>query len=83
MFMSKIPCNNILQNLYKLRIRESAQLKTALELYDMEIRQKISVPNYQKLKTMVKRSIDQKLRLRIFDSRHGELNQEQWSRTER
>ena len=39
----------------------------------MEIHQKISMPNFQKLKTMVKRSIDQKLRLRNFDSRHGRL----------
>ena len=53
----------ILDSLYKLRIRESDQLKTVLELYDMEFHQKISVPNYQKLKAMVKRSIDQKLRL--------------------
>ena len=38
----------------------------------MEIHQKISMPDYQKLKTMVvKRSIDQKLRLRNFDARHG------------
>ena len=37
----------------------------------MEIHQKISVPNYQKLKAMVKSSIDQKLRLRNFDARHG------------
>ena len=44
-----------------------------LELYDMEIHQKMSVPNYQKLKTMVKRSIDQKLRLRNFDARHGRI----------
>ena len=55
-------------SLYKLRIRESDEFKTVLELYDMEIHQKISVPNYQKLKTMVKRSIDQKLRLRNFDA---------------
>ena len=47
--------------------------KTVLELCDMESHQKISVPNYQKLKTMVKRSIDQKLRLRNFDARHGRL----------
>ena len=66
--MSKIPSDDILERLYKLRIRESAQLKTVLELYDMEIHQKISMPNYQKLKTMVKRSIDQKLRLRNFDA---------------
>ena len=41
------------------------------KLYDMEIHQKISMPNYQKLKTMVKRSIDRKLCLRNFDARHG------------
>ena len=34
---------------------------------------KISKPDYQKLKTMVKRSIDQKLRLRNFDARHGRI----------
>ena len=51
--MSKIPSDDILEGLYKLRIRESDQLKTVLELYDMEIHQKISVSNYQKLKTMV------------------------------
>ena len=66
--MSKIPSDDILESLYKLRIRESAQLKTVLELYDMEIHQKISMPNCQKLKRMVKRSIDQKLRLRDFDA---------------
>ena len=56
-----------------MRIREFAQLKTVLDLYDMEIQQKISVPNYQKLKTMVKRRRDQKLRLRNFDARHGRI----------
>ena len=52
--MSKIPSDEILESLYNLRIREFAQLKTVLELYDMEIHLKMSVPNYQKLKTMVK-----------------------------
>ena len=64
---------SILESLYKLRIRDSDQLKTVLELYDMEIHQKISVPNCQKLKIMVKRSIDRKLRLRNFDARHGRV----------
>ena len=50
--MSKVPSDDILERLYKLRIRESAQLKTVLDLYDMEIHQKISMPNYQKLKTI-------------------------------
>ena len=53
-FMSKVPSDYILESLYKFRIRESGKLKTVLELYDMEIHQKISVPNYQKLKTMVR-----------------------------
>ena len=39
--MSKIPSDS----LYKLRIRESAKLKTVLEFYDMEIHQKMSMPN--------------------------------------
>ena len=43
--------------------------KTVLDLYDTEIHQKISMPNYQKLKTMVIR----KLRLRNFDARHGRI----------
>ena len=71
--MTKIPSDDVLESLYKLRIRESDQLKTVLELYDMEIHQKITMPNYQKLKTMVKRSIDQKLRLRNFDARNEKI----------
>ena len=62
--MSKIPSDDILESLCKLIIRE---------LYDMEIHQKISVPNCQKLKTMVKRSTNQKLRLRNFDAVHGRI----------
>ena len=71
--MTKIPSDVILESLYKLRVRESEQLKTVLELYDMNIHQKISTPNYRSLKTMVKRSFDQKLRLRNFDARHEEI----------
>ena len=69
--MSKIPSDDI--SLYKLRVRESDQLKTVLALYNMEIHQKISMPNNQKLKTMEKRSFDQKLRLRNFDAGHGSI----------
>ena len=35
--MTKIPPDDILEGLYKLRIRESEKLKTVLELYNMEI----------------------------------------------
>ena len=71
--MSKIPLDDLLESLYKLRIRESDQLKTVFEFHGMENHQKISTPNYQRLKTMVKRSIDQKLRLRNFDARHEKI----------
>ena len=57
----------------KKRIRESDQVKTVLELYDMENYQKISMLDYQTLKTMVKRRIDQKLRLRNFDARNERI----------
>ena len=33
----------------------------------------ISMPNYQKLKTVVKRSVDQKLRSRDFNARNGRI----------
>ena len=56
--MTKIPLDDVLESLYKLTVCESDQLKTVLELYDMEMHQKISMPDYQKLKTMVKRSVD-------------------------
>ena len=55
--VTRIPPDDVLESLYKLRIRESDQLKTVLELYDVE-NQKISRLDYQKLKTMVKRSKD-------------------------
>ena len=48
--MSKIPTDDILESLCKLRIRESDQLKTVLELYDMEVHQKTSMPKNQKKK---------------------------------
>ena len=57
--MTKIPPDDILEGLYKLRIRESEKLKTVLELYDLEIHQKKAGPDYHRLKTMVKRSIEQ------------------------
>ena len=57
--MTKIPPDDILEELYKLRIRESEKLKTVMELYNMEIHKKKIGPDYHRLKTMVKRSIEQ------------------------
>ena len=69
----KNPSDDVWGSLYKFRIRELVQLETAEELNDMEIHQKTSMPNYQKLKTMVKISKDQKLRLRNFDARQRKI----------
>ena len=69
--MTKIPHDDILEGLYKLRIRESERLKTVLELYNMEIYQKKAGPDYHRLKTMEKRSIEQDLRIKNFGARNG------------
>ena len=65
--MTKIPPDDILEGLYKLRIRESEKLKTVLELYDLAIHQKKLGPDYHRLKTMVKRRIEQDTRNKNFE----------------
>ena len=66
--MIQIPSDDISESLNKLRIRESEKLKTVLELYNMEIHQKKAGPDYHRLKTMVKRSIEQNLPLKNFEA---------------
>ena len=68
--MTKIPPDDILEGLYKLRIRESEKLKTVLELYDLETHQKKVGPDYHRLKAMVKRSIEQEIRNKNFEARN-------------
>ena len=69
--MTKIPPDDILEGLYKLRIRESETLKNVLELCDLEVHQKKIGPDYHRLKTMVKRSIEQDIRNKNFGIRNG------------
>ena len=69
--MTKIPSDDILEGLLTLRIRESEKLKTVLELYDLEILQKKLGPDCHRLKTMVKRSIEQEIRNENFGARNG------------
>ena len=69
--MTKIPPDDILEGLYKLRIRESEKLKTGLELYDLETHQKKLGPDYHRLKAMVKKSIEQEIRNKNFGARIG------------
>ena len=68
--MTKIPHDEILEGLYKLRIRESEKLKNVLELFDLEIHQKKLGPDYHRVKAMVKRSIEQDFRNRNFEARN-------------
>ena len=79
--MTKIPPDDILEGLYKLRTRESEKLKTVLELYDLEIHQKKIGPDYHRLITMVKRSIEQDIRNKNFGARNGNYEKKRtWSR---
>ena len=77
--MTKIPSDDILEGLYKLRIPESEKLKTVLELYDLEIHQKKAGPDYHRLKTMVKRSIEQDLRNRNLGPETEIMKETPWS----
>ena len=71
--MSKIPSDDILESLYKLRIRESAQLKTILDLYDMEIHQKISMPNYRNIEDNGEEEYRSETSITNFDATHGRI----------
>ena len=71
--MTKIPHDDILEGLYKVRKRESEKFKTVLELYDLETHQKKLGPDYYRLKTMVKRSIEPEIRNKNFGVRSGNL----------
>ena len=70
-WMTKILSDDILDGLYKLRIRGSGKLKTVLELYYLETHQKKLGPDYHRLKTMEKRSIEQEFRNKYFGARSG------------
>ena len=69
--ITKIPSDDILEGLCKLGVRESEKLQTVLELYDLEIHQKKIGPDYHRLKTILKWSIERDLRIRGFEARNG------------
>ena len=79
--MTKIPHDDILQGLYKLRIRESEKLKTVLELYDLETHHKKLGPDYHRLKAMVKRKYRAgKFEIRTLEPEAEILRRTPWSR---
>ena len=56
-----------------LRTREFENLKTVLDMYNMEIHPKKLKPDYHLLKTTVKGSIEQNLRTRSSDTRNRKI----------
>ena len=78
--MTKIPPDDILEGLYQLRIRESEKLKTELELHNFEIHQKKLGSDYHRLKTMVKRSIEQYSKTGILGPEAEIIKETPWSR---
>ena len=68
--MSKIPSDDILESLYKLRIRESDQLKTVLELYEMEIHQKISMAQLSQVEDDGEKEHRSETSISKFDARN-------------
>ena len=65
------PSDDILEALYKLRIRESQKLNTVLELYDLETHQKKLGPDYHILKTMLQKVSSRVYEWRFFQPRNG------------
>ena len=78
--ISQAPTDDILESVFQMRTRESDQLKTVLAMYEPEINQNLSKPNYLKSKTMEKRQKDQKIRARNFKPETEDLKQECWSK---
>ena len=72
--MSKSSSDDVLESLYKLRICESDETQNRIRTVRYEYSSEdIGYQLIRRLKTMVKRSIDQKLRLRNFEARHGRI----------
>ena len=78
--MTQIPSGGILEGLYQLRIRESEKLKTVLELQNTETQQKKAGLDDHRLKTVVKRSIEQNLRLENLRPKTEIMKGTPWSR---
>ena len=79
--MTKIPLDDILEGLYKLRIRESEKLKTVLELYDLEIHQKKLGPDNHRIENNgEKKYRARKTEIRILAPERKIMRQTPWSR---
>ena len=63
---SEIPQENVLEGLYKMKLRGSVQVQTALAMHDQEIDGDRVMPSYQRLRTVIGQHVDQMIRTRNF-----------------
>ena len=61
---SEIPTENVLEGLYKMKIRDSVQLQTVLIMYGQEIVRDRLMRSCSRLKTLIRRHVDQMSRTR-------------------
>ena len=80
LYMSKIPSDDVLECLFTLRIRESDQLKTVLQMFEMETHQKIPMPSYQKIEDDGEEKYKSETPIaKLLTPDTGKSKQEQWS----
>ena len=70
---SEIPDENVLEGLYKMKMQGSAQHQTALAVYDQGMNRDRVLHSYQRLRTLVRRQIDQMIRTRNFKARNERI----------
>ena len=79
--MTKIPHDDILEGLYKLRIRESEKLETVLELYDLETHQKKVRTWFTQIADNGEKKVSsRKFEIRILGAEKEILRRTPWSR---
>ena len=63
---SEIPPGMVLEGFYKSKLQDSVRLQTVLAMYERENVRNNEPPNCSRLKTLVRRHIDQTMRTRNF-----------------
>ena len=66
---SEMPSETVLEGLHKSKLQDSVQRHTALAMYEQENVRNHEPPNYSRLKTKVRRHIDQTMRTCNFRAR--------------
>ena len=82
---SEIPTEMVLEGLFKSKLHDSVQLQTVLAFFEQEDVRNNEPPSYHRLKTIVRRRVDQTVRTRNFRARNktverGEVTKSQKGR---